>query len=138
MTVSDYMNRIRHLDNELTFKQRQRAELLDMLVSTTAPLSEPVQKTADDKISVLMAQYVDLGNEVIDIYIRKFEAENEFQSLISQLPPQQEEFLLLRYLEGKSIDTIAAEMGYSREWCWKTGNKARIALKELLDARSLQ
>ena len=138
MTVSEYVNRIKHLDNELSFKQRQKSELFDMLVSITAPPSEAVQKTAEDKMSSLISQYVDLGNEIIEIYQRKFAAENEFQSLASQLPPQWEELLLLRYLSGMSFEDIAEEMGYSREWCWKTSKKAHVALKELLDAKGVQ
>lgn len=138
MTVSEYVNRIKHLDNELSFKQRQKSELFDMLVSITAPPSEAVQKTAEDKMSSLISQYVDLGNEITEIYQKKFAAENEFQSLASQLPPQWEEFLLLRYLSGMSFEDIAEEMGYSREWCWKTSKKAHAALKELLDAKSVQ
>ena len=68
MTVPEYVNRIKHLDNELSFKQRQKSELFDMLVSITAPPSESVQKTAEDKMSSLISQYVDLGNEIIEIY----------------------------------------------------------------------
>lgn len=138
MTVPEYVNRIKHLDNELTFKQRQKSELFDMLVSITAPPSESVQKTAEDKMSSLISQYVDLGNDIIEIYQKKFAAENEFQALVSQLPPQWEEFLLLRHLSRMSIEDIAEEMGYSQEWCWKTNKKACAALEELLNAKSVQ
>ena len=55
MTVPEYVNRIKHLDNELSFKQRQKSELFDMLVSITAPPSESVQKTAEDKMSSLIS-----------------------------------------------------------------------------------
>lgn len=138
MTVPEYVNRIKHLDNELSFKQRQKSELFDMLVSITAPPSESVQKTAEDKMSSLISQYVDLGNEIIEIYQKKFASENEFQALVSQLPPQWEEFLLLRHLSRMSFEDIAEEMGYSREWCWKTNKKACAALEELLNAKSVQ
>lgn len=138
MTVPEYVNRIKHLDNELSFKQRQKSELFDMLVSITAPPSESVQKTAEDKMSSLISQYVDLGNEIIEIYQKKFAAENEFQALVSQLSPQWEEFLLLRHLSRMSFEDIAEEMGYSREWCWKTNKKACAALEELLNAQSVQ
>ena len=138
MTVPEYVNRIKHLDNELSFKQRQKSELFDMLVSITAPPSESVQKTAEDKMSSLISQYVDLGNEIIEIYQKKFAAENEFQALVSQLPPPWEEFLLLRHLSRMSIEDIAEEMGYSQEWCWKTNKKACAALEELLNAKSVQ
>lgn len=138
MTVPEYVNRIKHLDNELSFKQRQKSELFDMLVSITAPPSESVQKTAEDKMSSLISQYVDLGNEIIEIYQKKFATENEFQALVSQLPPQWEEFLLLRHLSRMSFEDIAEEMGYSREWCWKTNKKACAALEELLNAKSVQ
>ncbi len=138
MTVPEYVNRIKHLDNELSFKQRQKSELFDMLVSITAPPSESVQKTSEDKMSSLISQYVDLGNEIIEIYQKKFAAENEFQALVSQLPPQWEEFLLLRHLGRMSIEDIAEEMGYSQEWCWKTNKKACAALEELLNAKSVQ
>lgn len=138
MTVPEYVNRIKHFDNELSFKQRQKSELFDMLVSITAPPSESVQKTAEDKMSSLISQYVDLGNEIIEIYQKKFAAENEFQALASKLPPQWEEFLLLRHLSRMSFEDIAEEMGYSREWCWKTNKKACAALEELLNAKSVQ
>lgn len=138
MTVPEYVNRIKHLDNELSFKQRQKSELFDMLVSITAPPSESVQKTAEDKMSSLISQYVDLGNEIIEIYQKKFAAENKFQALVSQLPPQWEEFLLLKHLGRMSFEDIAEEMGYSREWCWKTNKKACAALEELLNAKSVQ
>lgn len=138
MTVPEYVNRIKHLDNKLSFKQRQKSELFDMLVSITAPPSESVQKTAEDKMSSLISQYVDLGNEIIEIYQKKFAVENEFQALVSQLPPQWEEFLLLRHLSRMSFEDIAEEMGYSREWCWKTNKKACAALEELLNAQSVQ
>ena len=138
MTVPEYVNRIKHLDNELSFKQRQKSELFDMLVSITAPPSESVQKTTEDKMSSLISQYVDLGNEIIEIYQKKFAAENAFQALVSQLPPQWEEFLLLRHLSRMSFEDIAEEMGYSREWCWKTNRKACAALEELLNAKSVQ
>ena len=36
------------MNNELSFKQRQREELLDVLTSITAPQGEAVQKTADE------------------------------------------------------------------------------------------
>ena len=89
-------------------------------------------------MSSLISQYVDLGNEIIEIYQKKFAAENEFQTLVSQLPPQWEEFLLLRHLGRMSIEDIAEEMGYSQEWCWKTNKKACAALEELLNAKSVQ
>ena len=116
----------------------EKSELFDMLVSITAPPSESVQKTSEDKMSSLISQYVDLGNEIIEIYQKKFAAENEFQALVSQLPPQWEEFLLLRHLSRMSIEDIAEEMGYSQEWCWKTNKKACAALEELLNAKSVQ
>lgn len=114
------------------------AIITTMLVSITAPPSESVQKTAEDKMSSLISQYVDLGNEIIEIYQKKFAAENEFQALVSQLPPQWEEFLLLRHLSRMSFEDIAEEMGYSREWCWKTNKKACAALEELLNVKSVQ
>lgn len=40
----EYINRIRHMNNELSFKQRQREELLDVLTSITAPQGEAIQK----------------------------------------------------------------------------------------------
>ena len=97
MTVVEYINRIRHMNNELSFKQRQREELLDVLTSITAPQGEAIQKTADDKMSRLISQYVDLGEEIVELYRRKFAAETELLSLTRQLPPQWEEFVLLRY-----------------------------------------
>ena len=138
MTVTECVNHIRHLDNEISFKQRQRAELFEMLTSITAPLSEAVQSTSEDKVSSLVAQYVDLSSEIIDTYRRKFNAENEFHALAAQLPPQWEELLLLRYLSGMTFENISAEMGYSREWCWKTNNKARTALQDLIDQKERQ
>ena len=126
------------MNNELSFKQRQREELLDVLTSITAPQGEAIQKTADDKMSRLISQYVDLGEEIVELYRRKFAAETELLSLTRQLPPQWEEFLLLRHLSRMSIEDIAEEMGYSQEWCWKTNKKACAALEELLNAKSVQ
>lgn len=126
------------MNNELSFKQRQREELLDVLTSITAPQGEAIQKTADDKMSRLISQYVDLGEEIVELYRRKFAAETELLSLTRQLPPQWEEFVLLRHLGRMSFEDIAEEMGYSREWCWKTNKKACAALEELLNAKSVQ
>lgn len=81
MTVPEYVNRIKHLDNELSFKQRQKSELFDMLVSITAPPSESVQKTAEDKMSSLISQYVDLGNEIIEIYQKNSPPKTSFRLL---------------------------------------------------------
>ena len=103
------------MNNELSFKQRQREELLDVLTSITAPQGEAIQKAADDKMSRLISQYVDLGEEIVELYRRKFAAETELLSLTRQLPPQWEEFVLLRYCRNMSIESIAEEMGYSCE-----------------------
>ncbi len=134
----EYINRIRHMNNELSFKQRQREELLDVLTSITAPQGEAIQKTADDKLSRLISQYVDLGEEIVELYRRKFAAETELLSLTRQLPPQWEEFVLLRYCRNMSIESIAEEMGYSCEWCWKTNRKANEALEILINSKSVQ
>lgn len=137
-TVVEYINRIRHMNNELSFKQRQREELLEVLTSITAPQGEAIQKTADDKMSRLISQYVDLGEEIVELYRRKFAAETELLSLTRQLPPQWEEFVLLRYCRNMSIESIAEEMGYSCEWCWKTNRKANEALEILINSKSVQ
>lgn len=135
--VLEYADYIRHLNNELAFKQGQRAELYELLTSITAPPSESVQKTADDKMSNLVSRYVDLSNEIINIYRQKFNAENHFQSLACKLPPQWERFLLLRYLDGLKIERIADEMGYSVQWCWKASREARAAMNFLIESESV-
>lgn len=135
--VLEYADYIRHLNNELAFKQGQRAELYELLTSITAPPSESVQKTTDDKMGSLISRYVDLSDEIIDIYRRKFSAENYFQSLARKLPPQWEKFLLLRYLDGLKIEQIAVEMGYSVQWCWKASREARAAMEILIESESV-
>ena len=91
--------------------------------------NEPHGGGSGDKMSGMVAQIVDLLNNLcanlIEIEKRRYEAEQE----INKLPAQQATVMYLRYIEGFSWEKIAKETHYNRQYLMKIHRAAVERMK---------
>ena len=135
MKSKEYLNRIRYSDRLISSKFRQIKNLEDMATKITMDLStERVQSSGgDDKISSLVANIVDLQNEITRDIKKLINLKRDVVHKINSLPDASHRMVLtLRYLEFKQWEQIAVEMEYSYQWVHRIHGRALQEFEKLL------
>lgn len=103
---------------------------------TISGFGEKVQSSGKmDKIAEAVADYTDLEREVEEEIRECMALQDEIEKVLACLPSSEYRVLYKRFIEGKELYIVAAEMGKSYSWANK---KQRLALKhiqEILDGR---
>lgn len=114
MEVKEYLNQIRHVDNEIQAHLEERNRLRQAIeLKTTSFNDNKVQETNSSNFDERYIKYVDMAdviNNKIDMLI---DLKMKVSSEIDQLEKAEHRLLLRqRYINLKSFEQIAVQMGY--------------------------
>lgn len=136
MNAKQYLRQVRRLDNIVNAKLEQVEILRAMTTRMTANLTtDKVQESnIPDKISTLICKIVDLEKEIINDIDKLIDLKIEIMWKIDSIQNDNYRLLLtLRYLNFKSWEQIAVEMGFTFQWVHELHKRALIEFEKVQD-----
>lgn len=134
MRAKEYLSQALWLDQRINTKLEQLATLRSLAMKVTAnQTAEKVSGGKDVKspMANTIAKIVDLEREINGDIDRLVGLKAEIQETISQVSDVVSQILLeLRYVNGKTWDEIANDLGFARSWVLRMHG---VALKEIED-----
>lgn len=116
MTPKEYLSQIRRLDLMIRQRIEQKAELEQLNGLSGQGIGEKVQSSPKGEAAfVRMVEKIDAINEEVNALIDRYvDLKNTIIKQIQALRDSRyAEILFKRYVEGKRLETISIEMGYS-------------------------
>lgn len=129
-----YLKEIEKYEKVIKNKLEELKHLRELAVSFNYNSnSDVVQNSCDaDKIGSTVGQIIDKENDlksIVDEYISK---RQERISVIEELrDPVEYDIIHKRYVQMKSLDEIAIELGYSYVWICKKHNSALLNIQKI-------
>lgn len=113
MTAKEYLQRVRGVQAEVAQLRRLRQRAYEQATRATArPSKAPAHSSGDG--GGLLAGYADCAAELDHAVERLLAVEREVLAVIAQVPDSRYRRLLrARYVEGKTWEEIAVDMGYN-------------------------
>lgn len=134
MDTREYLNQIQRFDKIIKNKQEE-LEHLNSLATGLSSFSygEKVQKSgSQDKMGDLVVKIVDLQNEIKNTTNEYLERRAEVMHTIDSVKnPVLYDILFQKYVNGKTLDIIADEIGYSYQRTKELHLSAITAAKEI-------
>lgn len=133
--VKKYLSQIRLYDSRINARQAERDRLEAMMTKITPTLRDvPFSgNSGQDKFSDAMAKLIDLDAEInreIDSFV---DARNSVVCTIDKVEDDNmHKVLSKRYIEFKTWEQIAFEIGKSYQWTWSIHGRALQAVEEIL------
>lgn len=135
MTTREYLNQFQQCEKirQNKFEELNYLESLATGLSSFAYDSERVQTSgAHDKMAETVVRIVDLQSEIVDVTNECIEKCIEVRKTIDSVKNSVLYNLLFKkYIEGKSLDTIADEMGYTYQWIKELHMSAISEIKKI-------
>ena len=133
MNVKQYLKQIRLLDKKIN----QRIEEKDYLKGKAATVRSMIihpdkiqQSLKPDKMESMMVKYIDLEHEIDNLIDQYVDLKHKIIGEIQQLDNVQHvDCLVQRYVEGRSFEAIALDMGYSVRRIFQIHSDALQAFK---------
>lgn len=119
MTAREYLGQLWELDRKIQRCMRQVEELKLAAMGTSAMTAEERVQTSrkNDRVLSTVGQYVDLQQRIETMIAQYMEKKTEILGQILDVKDDRyEEILFMRYVQGKSFDAIADELGYTYKW----------------------
>lgn len=116
MDTREYLNQIQRFDKIIHNKHEELAQLKSLATGLNSfSYCERVQTSgSQDKVGDLVAKIVDLETEIVDTTNEYMEKRTEvIRTIDSVTNPVLYDILFKRYVEGKALDIISDEVGYS-------------------------
>lgn len=129
--VKRYLKQIEYYDSSISTKQEERKRLFEKATSTTPTLKEVVVSGGgnQDKIGDASVMLADLDTEIRKEIACFVEARNSVTKTIDSVTNGRlNKILNKRYVEQKTWEKIACEMGISYQWVCKLHG---VALQEV-------
>nr|DAO95471.1 MAG TPA: Protein of unknown function (DUF1492) [Caudoviricetes sp.] len=132
--AKSYLKEIEKADKIIKNKVTELKQLRELSTSITVNSnSDVVQTSCDaDKIGSIVGQIIDKENDlklILDEYISK---RQERIAVIEELRDTVEyDIIHKRYVQMKSLDEIAIELGYSYVWICKKHNSALLNIQKI-------
>ncbi len=127
MTTKEYLSQISRLDRMIKNKLTELSQLKEMSYGLSAiPNEEKVQTTPNhDKIGTAVAKIADMEIEIDVLVDRYVDLKKEVYIKMNLLKSEKhKEILYKKYIECKSIYTIAKELGMTDRGCKKAHKRA--------------
>mgnify|MGYP000876554104 CR=1 FL=1 len=134
MTAKQYLRQVRRLDNIVNAKLEQVEMLRAMTTRMTTKLStDKVQESnIPDKIPTLICKIVDLEKEITNNIDKLINLKTEVMRKIDSIQNDDYKLLLtLRYLNFKTWEQIAVEMGFTFQWVHELHKRALIEFEKV-------
>lgn len=131
--AKSYLKEIEKADKIIKNKVTELEQLRELSTSITVNFnSDVVQTSCDaDKIGSIVGQIIDKENDlklIVDEYISK---RQERIAVIEELKdPVEYDIIHKRYVQMKTLDEIAIELGYSYVWICKKHNSALLNIQK--------
>jgi len=134
MTAKQYLRQVRRLDNIVNAKLEQVEMLRAMTTRMTTKLStDKVQESnIPDKMPTLICKIVDLEKEITNDIDQLIDLKTEVMRKIDSIQNDDYKLLLtLRYLNFKTWEQIAVEMGFTFQWVHALHKRALIEFEKI-------
>lgn len=134
MTAKSYLEQYRHLDNEIKIKQEQLSRLRE-LAESVSPFGSGISSgETSDKVGRTAAKLVDAENEIKEMINRLVALKNDIEKIIESVENAKlRQILTLRYINGRTFEKIAEEMGYSYMQIYRLHEKALEKVKNVIE-----
>jgi hypothetical protein len=137
VNAKDYLKQIRVIDNRIKEKETQKAELLEMMGSIKGMTydGDIVQTSANgDQMVNLMIRIEEITNQILDDTRKYIDLRDKIISQIQSIGDWRIESLLFkRYVEYKSFELIAIEMGFNYDYTRELHGAALACFEEVAD-----
>lgn len=138
MTAKQYLRQARRLDNMVDAKLEQVMELRNLATKTTSTLrlDDRVQSSGNhDKLAETIAKIVDLENEINTMVDVLIDLKSEIIERIDGISNDDYRLLLtLRYINQKTWEETAVEMGYTYQWVHVLHSRALVEFEKMYGA----
>jgi hypothetical protein len=137
VNAKDYLKQIRVIDNRIKDKETQKAELLEMMGSIKGMTydGDIVQTSANgDQMVNLMIRIEEITNQILDDTRKYIDLKDKIIGQIQSIGDWRIESLLFkRYVEYKSFELIAIEMGFNYDYTRELHGAALACFEEVAD-----
>ena len=133
--VKKYLSQIRRYDSRINAKLEERDRLKAMMTKITPTLRDVPSSGSggQDKLSDAVAKLIDLEAEINREIDSLVDARKSVVGTIDKVDDVlMHEILSKRYIEFKTWEQIAFEIGKSYQWTWSIHGKALQAVEEIL------
>lgn len=130
-----YLQQIRLYDSRISIKLEELQRLKEMVLRITPTLKDDVVSGEgnQDKLSDAVAKIVDLEVEINRDVDRYVNAKQEISATLGKLTdPDQLRVLHMRYVQYKTWEQIANEMGFSYRWVCTIHGRALQEIEKIL------
>lgn len=137
LTAKEYLSDIKRLKTMIRQKEAQIGELRSSMtyLHGISYDRDRVQTSPQDRMPDQMSKLFELEEKYKRLIIRYQMEKDERIEVINSIPnPQHRELLILRYVDGKSLEEIAYRMHYSYKYA---ANLHGRALEEIEKARKM-
>lgn len=140
MTAKEYLRQIRRLDRQLELLFEKRTELEKAQIFMRSPRLDgsrvQTSPSGDPPWMNYLTKWDELTIRIGEQWDRLIEQKNIIADKIMSLPDERHIKLLeLRYIDYKSFEEIAVEMGYSFDYVLKLHGRALVAFREVMDGK---
>ena len=130
--VQAWLEHIRKLDELIRAKHAEYYQLLDMATRVTPSFDGmPHGSGVSDKVGNIAVKLADLANETNRIWDYYIDQRNAAIAVLEKLPAAEYGVLHREYVQGKTQEVIASEMGYSTVQIWRIKQNAMELLKKM-------
>lgn len=133
--VKKYLSQVRRYDSRINAKIEERDRLKAMLTKIT-PMLRDVPSSGSggqDKISDAVAKLIDLEAEINREIDSLVDARRTVSQTIDKVEDDKEfNILHQRYVQGKTLEQIAFDMGYTYRWICSMHRRALQTVEKIL------
>lgn len=130
-----YLQQIRFYDSRITTKLEELQHLKEMILQITPTLTgDNISGGGNqDKLGDAVAKIIDLEAEINENINRYIAAKQEIGDVLDKLTdPEQFMVLHMRYVQYKTWEQIACEMGFSYRWVCTIHGRALQEIEKIL------
>lgn len=136
--TKEYLNTVRRLSVKIKRKEEE-LEILKIERASTGNFStdEKVKSSkSKDKVSALAIEIVTLEKEIEELRAEKATVKKDINSILNEIEDEKLYSVLhLRYIQGKTVEAIADELGYTDRHIRNLNNDAIEVFKLLREKR---
>lgn len=132
--VKEFLMRYRNANREINAKLDEILKLRELSVKTTAVLGgDKVQTSVGNTTEKIVAEIVDLENEVGEAVDGLREIKHEVENVIEAVPAESQRAVLkLRYINCETWEEIAEDLDYTYRHVLRLHNMALKAMNDVL------
>ncbi|RDU21927.1 DUF1492 domain-containing protein [Anaerosacchariphilus polymeriproducens] len=138
MTAKEYLYQLKDIDDLINSNQEEVDRLRAMATNISVTYSdEPHGSGTSDKVGNTVVKIADLENEINDLIDELVDLKREIISIIKQIKGIRERTILIkRYINNKTLEQSAVEMGISYIWARKIHGMALLEFEKVKKTKS--